>query len=273
MTASLDAALSGMLEHQRNMELIANNLANVNTTAYKRVGVHFQDLLNTAELLAATRGELPAGETVETSAGVQSTGTSRSFAQGSLTPTGRTLDLAISGDGFFRVLMDDGSVAYTRDGTFSQGVDGRITTADGYTLEPAITLPSVYTDLKLDADGTIRVKRPLTESEVAALEPGDARDGIRETVGQVTLVRFPNASGLTSIGSNLFVESVESQAPIEGQPGVEGMGTVVSGWVEGSNVDIAEEMTNLTFANRAYQLNLTAYRTIEEMLRQAGQIA
>lgn len=272
MTSALDAALSGMLEQQRNIELIANNLSNVNTTGYKRASVHFQDVLNTAEILAALRGQLPAGQTADSSAGVQSTSVRRSFAQGTLVPTERSLDFAVAGDGFFRLRQADGTFAYARDGSFQQGVDGRITSTHGYFLDPPMQLPAVFSDLRLEADGTVTVRRPFTEAEVAALKPGDPRDGVREQVGRIQLFRFPNPGGLTSAGQNLYHESAESQAAIEGAPGVEGMGLVRSGWLEASNVDVAEEMTALTLASRTYQLNLTAYRTIDEMLRQAGQL-
>src|SRR5437762_4631664 len=135
MSSSLDAAVSGMIEQQRNLELIANNLANVNTTGYKRLSVHFQDVLNNVTALVTDPNAALSG------AGVVSTAVTRSFGQGSLTPTGRGLDFAISGDGFFRVTLEDATPAYTRDGTFVIGVDGRLTTADGYLLDPPITVP------------------------------------------------------------------------------------------------------------------------------------
>ncbi len=273
MSGSLDAAFSGMIEQQRNMEVIANNLANVNTTGYKRVKIHFEDLLDTAKIAAAARGELPAGESPTSSLGVATTGFTRDFQQGSLTPTGNPLDFAISGDGFFRVQHGEGEVAYTRDGTFRIGVDGRLATSGGYPLDPPVSLPLTWDDMKVDAKGSISVRRPLSQDEIAGLKPGDPRDGKRVVVGNVTLVRFPNPSGLTSVGQNLFTESAESQAPIEGIPTVEGMGQIYSGWLEAANVDIAEEMTNLTFANRGYQLNVTTYQTIQEMLRKAGELA
>ncbi len=273
MSGSLDAAYSGMIEQQRNMELIANNLANVNTTGYKRVKIHFEDLLDAAKLQAAAKGELPAGETAASSLGVATTGFTRDFDQGSLTPTGNPLDFAISGDGFFKVQYGDGKVAYTRDGSFQIGVDGRLTTPSGYAIDPSVSLPLTWDDMKVDGQGGITVRQPLSKEEIAALKPGDARDGKRVEVGKISLVRFPNPAGLTSIGQNLFLESAESQAPIDGTPGVDGMGGVYSGWLEASNVDVAEEMVNLTFANRGYQLNVTTYQTIQEMLRKAGELA
>ncbi len=271
MTSSLDAALSGLLEQQRSLELIANNLANVNTTGYKRAQVHFQDVLDTAQILAALRGELPPAD-ASTSAGVQSSTLRRTFTQGPITPTQRELDFAIEGDGFFRLALPDGSFGYTRDGTLQLGADGRVTSAHGYPLEPPITLPPVYRDLRVESDGSITVRRPLTEAELAGLRPDQPRDGVRENVGTLQLVRFANTDGLSALGENLFAETAESQAPIEGQPGIDGMGFVRSGFLEASNVDVAEEMTAMTLASRSYQLNLTAYRTIDEMLRAAGQL-
>jgi len=273
MSGSLDAAYSGMIEQQRNMEMIANNLANVNTTGYKRVKIHFEDLLDTAKLRAAERGELAEGETAAHALGVATTGFTRDFEQGSLTPTGYPLDFAISGDGFFRVQHGEGKVAYTRDGSFRLGVDGRLSTSGGYALDPPLSMPLTWDDLKVDGQGTITVRQPLTGEEVAALQSGEPRDGKRVTVGKIALVRFPNPAGLNSIGQNLFEESPESQAPIEGTAGVDGMGDIYSGWLESANVDVAEEMVALTFANRGYQLNVTTYQTIQEMLRKAGELA
>jgi len=262
MSTSLDAAVSGMVEQQRNLELISNNLANVNTPGYKRLSVHFQDVLSDAV----------AGDNTGGGSGVRTSAATRSFGQGSLTPTGRDLDFAISGDGFFKVKLEDGTAGYTRDGTFFVGVDGRLTTANGYILDPSITVPLVYSDLKVDGEGNVSVRRPLTDAEMAALKPGEPRDGKRETIGQFKLVRFPNPVGLTSVGQSIFVETEASQAPIEGTTGVEGMGSVYAGWLESSNVDIALEMSNLSLASRSYALSFTAFKTIEEMLRQAGQV-
>lgn len=272
MTSSLDAALSGMLEHQRQIELIANNLANVNTTGYKRASVHFKDVLSTVEIVAALNGEL-APANVATASGVESSTVQRLFEQGPLQPTTRDLDFAISGDGFFQVLLDDGSTAYTRDGTFRLGGDGRLVTADGKLVSPPVTLPPVFSDLKVESTGVISLTRPLSETELAALGPDDPRDGVREEVGTIELVRFAFPSALESIGTNLFRETPESQPPIPGEPGVDGMGQIVSGFVEASNVQVADEMTSMVMASRAYQLNLNAYRTIEEMLRRAHDLA
>lgn len=273
MTSSLDAALSGLVENQRNLELIANNLANVNTVGYKRAEVHFQDLLDTTAIVDALNGTLPEDETLATSSGVITNSVSRIFTQGPLLSSDRPLDFAIVGDGFFRVLQEDGTRAYTRDGTFQLDGLGRIVTSDGQPIEPAITMPAGFSDLRISIDGEMTVLRAYTQTELDALGPDESRSGIRETVGQIQLTRFVNPAGLVSIGANLFVETEESLAPIDALPGETGMGIVRNGWVEGSNVQLAREMTQLVIASRAYQINLVAYQTIDEMLKEANQLA
>ena len=272
MPLSLDAAISGMVTQQQNIDLIANNLANVNTTGYKRVKIHFQDALDAASIVAALSGTAQAGDAT-VSAGVTVAGTMRDFTQGSFQSTGRPLDFAINGDGFFKIRLDDGSTAYTRNGVFLLDGAGNVTTDSGELLDPPLQLPSKFSGLRIEGDGTVSVIRDLTDAELAALRPEEPRDGTRVTVGTLALVRFSNPAGLQSIGNSLFRETAESQAPIGGKPGEDGVGTVVSGWLEASNTDIATEMTGLVVAKRAFQLNLVAYRTIEEMLKQVNQIA
>lgn len=272
MTISRDAAISGMVEQQRNIAMIANNLANVNTTGYKRVQVHFQDVLDTLSVINALTGEIEADEEPTLSAGVQSMDVLRTFTQGSLTPTQRPLDFSINGDGFFRVLLEDGSAAYTRDGTFRLDGAGQLVTGDGEMIDPPIVLPAGFRSLQVTGDGELSVIRSYTADELAELPPDAPRDGIREIAGTLELVRFSNPSGLDSIGRNLFVETDESQPPISGLPGVDGMGQVLSGFLEASNVSVAQEMTSLVIAMRSYQLNLSAFRTIEEMLANANEL-
>jgi len=271
MSLSLDAALSGLLEQQRNMELIANNVANVNTTGYKHAQVHFQSLLDSAQILAALRGELPPG-TSTTASGVELSLVEHGFEQGTLRESGAPLDLAIVGEGLFRVLREDGTPAYTRDGSFRIDAEGRVVTWDGLLLDPPITLPSGTTHISIGGDGTMYARRPMTEAELAAREPGETVTDIDDGVGTIALVRFDQPEALASIGQNLYIPTDGSGAPIEGTAGSEGFGQVVNGFLEASNVDMAEEITNLIAASRAYQMNLSAYRTIEEMLRQAGDV-
>jgi len=272
MTISRDAAISGMVEQQRNIAMIANNLANVNTTGYKRVQVHFQDVLDTLSVINALTGEIEADEEPTLSAGVQSMDVLRTFTQGSLTPTQRPLDFSINGDGFFRVLLEDGSAAYTRDGTFRLDGAGQLVTGDGEMIDPPIVLPAGFRSLQVTGDGELSVIRSYTADELDELPPDAPRDGIREIAGTLKLVRFSNPSGLDSIGRNLFVETDESQPPISGLPSVDGMGQVLSGFLEASNVSVAQEMTSLVIAMRSYQLNLSAFRTIEEMLANANEL-
>jgi flagellar basal-body rod protein FlgG len=273
MSSSLDAARSGMLSHQRNIDLIANNLANVNTTGYKRALVHFQDLLDTAGILAALNGEVPEGGVLYSSSGVSTTGVTRDFVQGTLRPTSLPLDFAIQGDGFFRIRLEDGSLAYTRSGAFAVDGLGRLVTFSGFLVEPPITFSEDIRDLRVGTDGTITAVRPYTAEELAALGPDEPRDGVRIELGRIELSRFVNPAGLESIGQSLYRATEESLEPIDGVPGEDGMGEVYNGFLEASNVDVGTEMTSLLLAARAYQLNLSAYRTIEQMLSAANDLA
>ncbi len=271
MPLSLDAAISGMTTQQRNIDLIANNLANVNTTGYKRIKIHFQDNLDAASIAAALSGN-GSSDGASTAAGVGVAGTARDFTQGTFQPTGRAMDFAINGDGFFKLKLDDGTTAYTRNGVFVLDGAGNVTTETGEVLDPPLKLPTKFRGLTIDDDGTVNVIRDYTDAELGKLGPFDPRDGKRVSVGKIELVRFSNPVGLESIGNSNFRETPESQAPIAGTAGQNGMGTVISGWVEASNVDIATEMTGLVMAKRGFQLNLVAYQTIEEMLKQVNQV-
>lgn len=273
MTSSLDAALSGMLVHERGLDLIANNIANVNTTGYKRAVIHFQDILDSAQVLAVLNGEVPPGGAMVTAAGVGATAVVRDFTSGPLQPTGRDLDFAIAGDGFFRVRQDDGSTAYTRAGNFSLDANRRLVTSSGQVLVPEMLVPLGYHGMNVHRNGSVTAVRPYTQAELAALDPSAPTDGQREEIGRITLSRFPNPAGLEAIGRNLYVESEASQAAIDGIPGEDGVGEVHSGFLEAANVDLATEMTMLVLTSRAYQLNLNAYRTIEQMLSSANQLA
>lgn len=271
-TWSLDAARSGLLSQQRNLELIANNLANVNTTGYKAAQMHFQDVLDASEILDVLNGSAPADGELSASSGVQVAGVSRDLAQGALRPTDRQLDFAIVGTGYFRIRLEDGGTAYTRDGVFGLDGDNNLVTLSGDFVEPGLDLPVDFSEMRISADGTVTVMRPQTQEELDALPDDAPRDGIRVEVGRIGLTRFVNPSGLESIGENLFQVTAESQEPIDGFPGEDGLGEVHSGWLEASNVDIATEMTSLVLAQRAYQLNIVAYQTLEQMLTDANQL-
>lgn len=271
MTLSLDAAVSGMQTQQENIQAIANNLANVNTTGYKRVNIHFQDILDSASVFAALTGEVGL-EDVSQSAGVETASMTRDFAQGTLQPTGRQLDFSVNGDGFFQIKLDDGTTAYTRDGVFMLDGQGKLATSSGELVDPPLQLPPKFRGLRIDEGGAVTVIRDYTDAELANLGPFEPRDGVRVEVGQIQLARFANPAGLEAIGNSLYRETAVSQPPILGNPGLDGMGTVLSGWLEASNVDIATEMTGLVMAKRGYQLNLIAFRTIEEMLSNANNV-
>lgn len=272
-TTSLDAVLTGMLEQQHNMELISNNIANVNTTGYKRAKVHFQDLLDTAQILAYVEGTLPEGSEPSTASGVTTADVQRVFEQGPLSESASPFDLAIVGSGLFRVRLADDTIAYTRDGSLRVDGSRRLVTSDGTPLDPPLTFPQGFTNPRVRPDGTVVVKRPLTEQELAALAPGDPADGVDEVVGQITLTRFDRPEALASIGNSLYVSNEEAGEAIDGAPDSNGLGRVASGFLESSNVSVAEELTSLIVASRAYQMNLMAYRTIREMLEAANELA
>lgn len=271
-TLSLDAARSGVLSQQRNLELIANNLANVNTTGYKAATMHFQDLLDSSEVMDVLTGDVVTDGELSTSSGVQVAGVSRDLAQGTVVPTGGQLDFAISGTGYFRVRLPEGGTAYTRDGVFQLDGENNLVTQSGYFVEPGLDFPTSFRAISVAPDGTVSVVRGYTDAELAALPDDAPRDGIREDVGRIGLSRFVNPSGLESVGENLFQETEASQPAIDGFPSEGGLGEVYSGWLEASNVDIATEMTQLVLASRAYQLNLTAFQTLEKMLTEANQV-
>ena len=271
MAVSLDAALSGLLQQQRNIELIANNLSNVNTAGYKRVEVHFEDVLDTVQILEVLQGERIVGD-ADVPSGTLTDAVDRSFEQGPLLPTGRQLDFTIIGEGLFAVRLEEGGTAYTRAGNFLLDANGNLVTQDGLPLEPPITLPDGWRDLEIGSDGTVSVLRPATQAEIDAAPDGLAFDGIREDVGQLQLSRFDNPQWLASLGANLYVATAESGAAITGAPNSDELGGVVSGVLEGSNVELASEMSSLIIASRAYQMNLRAYQSVEEMLSGVNQM-
>ncbi len=271
MTLSIDAALSGMLEHQRKIEMTSNNIANANTTGYKRVSVHFQALLDSAEVLQAVQGTIPVGEAT-TGGGVTTAAVDRVFEQGTLQTSESPFDFAITGPGLFKVTLEDGSAAYTRDGAFHIDANRQLVMADGTRLAPALTLPEVYTGLSVDDTGRLTAVRPMTEEELAARAPDNTATTIAIEVGRFTLARFDNPEALAGIGANLYVPTPASGPAVEGAPGEPGFGQVSNYRLEASNVDMGTELTNLIVASRSFQMNLQAYRTISEMLRQAGEL-
>jgi flagellar basal-body rod protein FlgG len=252
---ALHTASTGMLAQETNVEVISNNVANMRTTGYKRQRVQFQDLLYEQVKRAGTTSSdqgniVPAG--VFIGSGVKTASTGRIMSQGSLSPTEKTYDIAIKGEGFFRVLMPDGSTAYSRDGSLDLDADGRLVTHDGYALEPSITVPNNATSVTINAQGA-----------VSALVPGQTNP---QQVGQILMARFVNKTGLESIGDNFYKPTAASGPAIDGQPTQEGFGALQQGYLEESNVNSVAEITSLVAAQRAYELNAKVITAADQML-------
>jgi flagellar basal-body rod protein FlgG len=260
MMRSLWTAASGMTAQQFKIDTISNNLANVNTTGFKKSRVDFQDLLYQTMKYAGTPttagAQVPTG--MQIGHGVRPVATQRIFSQGTFQQTDNPMDIVIEGDGFFQILLPDGGVRYTRDGAFKMDSDGRLTTSDGFPLEPEIIVPSDAIDFSVGSDGTVSVMRP------GASEP--------ETIGQIELVRFVNSAGLKSEGSNLFTATAASGPPMIGTPGLDGFGKLAQGWLEMSNVQVVEEMVNMIVAQRAYETNSKAIQVADDMLQTANNL-
>ena len=253
MLKAMRTAASGMLAQQMNVDNIANNLANVNTTGFKRSKVEFQDVLyqnyRRAGSATAVGSELPTGLAIGYGTRVNST--VRHFSGGTLMPTGNPLDLAISGDGFFQVQYPDGTTAYTRDGAFKLSADGRVVTSDGYFMLPELTIPEDATAVSVGGDGVVEVLM------VGQDEPTQ--------IGQIELARFVNPAGLMAIGHNLLVPTGASGDPITDVPTQSGMGQIDQGALETSNVKVVDEMVNMIIAQRSYEMNSKAIQTADDM--------
>ncbi|GHS88842.1 flagellar basal body rod protein FlgG [Synergistales bacterium] len=261
MLRSLWAGASGMIAQQTNLDVVAHNLANVNTTGYKRHRADFEDLLYQIDRQPGTpvdpNSTIPAG--VQVGLGVRVIGTPQSMSEGNLQVTDNPLDWAIAGDqGYFQVITQDGNIAYTRSGAWQIDGDGQIVTHDGYLLEPAITVPENAVAIMLSNDGTVSVKLAgETESQ---------------ELGQLELARFVNPVGLLALGENLFRETDASGAPILANPGVDGMSQVRQGILEMSNVQVVDEMVNMIIAQRAYEANSKTVQTADDLLRIANSL-
>jgi flagellar basal-body rod protein FlgG len=253
---ALDTAATGMMAQELMVQVISNNIANMTTTAYKRQRAEFEDLLydhvSQIGTQTSTQGNiLPVG--IELGTGVKTVGTPRLMSQGNLTATGNSLDLAIRGDGFFKILMPDGTFSYTRDGSFNLDNQGRIVTAEGNLVQPGLTVPATATSITINEQGQVSVTLP--GSTTATL------------IGQFTLTRFVNEAGLQAIGDNLFVETPASGTPQDGQPNLNGYGNLQQGNLEQSNVDAVTEMSNLITAQRAYEMNSKVITAADQMLQ------
>ncbi|GAB4336196.1 MAG: flagellar basal-body rod protein FlgG [Calditrichia bacterium] len=260
MDKSLQIAASGMQAQKLTIDVIANNLANVNTHGYKRSNLEFQDLLYETIKAAgeATGNQEMRPTALQVGNGTRVIATQRSFQSGSIEATDNPLDLAIEGDGFFQVRMPDGNLAYTRSGSFKLTADGTIVTADGYIVEPEITVPEDTREIVVTKDGQVQA---LLQGETEA-----------SPLGQLELARFINPAGLEAVGQNLFRETAASGTPFVGNPGEDGLGLVHQGYLETSNVDVVQEMVRMIEAQRAYELNSKSIKTSEDMFRTVSQI-
>ena len=256
MMRSLWTAASGMVGQQFNIDTISNNLSNVNTTGFKKQRAEFEDLLYQTVLMAGTPAtevtEIPTG--IQVGHGVKVAATQKMFEQGSLQNTENKLDLALEGEGFFKIRLYDGSVAYSRDGSFKLDSNRQIVTSNGYMLEPPVILPEnfIMNTLSISQDGS------MTVNIVGEEDPID--------VAQMEIYRFVNPAGLSSIGGNLYKTTPASGEEIPGQPAFEGMAKIHQGFLEMSNVKVVEEMVNMIVAQRAYEVNSKAIQTSDSML-------
>jgi flagellar basal-body rod protein FlgG len=258
---AMNIAATGMLAQQTNVEVIANNIANQNTTGFKRQRAEFQDLLYQTERRGgATSSDtgtiVPVG--VQIGIGVKTAAVYRVTTQGNLTTTSNPLDIAIQGRGFFQILQPDGTTAYTRAGSFQLSPTGQIVTADGFTVQPGITVPQNTVGISINASGQV-------QAQVAG-------QTAPQTVGQFQLANFPNEAGLEALGNNLFLETPASGQPITGNPTAIGFGSLNQGLLETSNVDIVSEITNLITAQRAYEMNSKVIQTTDQMMTSLNQI-
>jgi flagellar basal-body rod protein FlgG len=257
---SLYIAATGMNAQQAQMDVISNNLANVSTNGFKGSRAVFEDLiyqtLRQPGANSTQNTEIPSGSQVGT--GVQQVATERLYTQGNLTQTGNSKDIAINGAGFFQVQMPDGTIAYTRDGSFQTDQQGRLVTSDGFPLQPAITLPQNATKLTIGQDGTVSITQGNSTNTV--------------NIGSIQLATFINPAGLDSIGQNLFQETQSSGAPNVGQPSLNGIGPLQQGFVETSNVNVVQELVNMIQTQRAYEINSKAVTTSDQMLQTLSQM-
>lgn len=253
---SMATAATGMMAQQINVDVISHNIANMTTTGFKRMRAEFQDLLYQSENRVGTHSS-DAGTVVPTGLqlglGVKPQAIYRIPEQGNLASTENALDLAINGQGYFEITMPDGSLSYTRAGSFQLSPDGIIVTAEGYTVNPAITIPQDAQEISINASGEVQVKIQ------GQIEP--------QLLGQFQLVRFINPGGLEAKGDNLFVETPASGQPLQGIPSQEGFGSLQQGFVENSNVNPVTEITNLIVAQRAYEMNSKVITASEEILQ------
>lgn len=260
MIRSLNTAATGMKAQQTNMDVIANNIANSSTAGFKRTRAEFEDLMyQTQKEPGAVTGLNSISPTgVQVGLGVKTGATARDFQQGSAKVTNNAFDLEIQGAGFFPVQMPDGTIAYTRDGEFKKGPDGRLQDRNGNLLQPEITVPPDATGVEISSNGQVNVQ---IKNNVAP-----------QNIGQIQVVGFVNPAGLRAMGGNLFLPSNSSGLPQQAVPGQNGLGTIAQGQVESSNVNIVDEMVNMITAQRAFQTNSKVMRASDEMLQMVNTL-
>jgi len=260
MIRALWTAASGMQAQQLNIDVTANNLANVNTAGFKKSRADFQDLIYQNQKLpgapSTNATQIPSG--IQIGLGVKPASVTKIFTTGTITQTGNSLDIAIEGDGFFQVQQPDGTTAYTRAGTFKKDSTGKIVTSDGYSLLPEVVIPNNSSNLTIGNDGTVSV-----------LQAGQTTP---TTVGNIQTATFSNPAGLNSTGKNLYLQTDSSGAPTTGTPAQSGFGTLNQGYLEMSNVSVMEEMVSMIVGQRAYESNSKAVQTADEMLQTANNL-
>jgi len=261
-TRALTTAASGMYAQQVNIEVISNNIANINTTSFKKSRAEFQDLMYQEVAASPENLENPgviesSNSTLQVGNGVILSSTQKLFEQGDLQQTGNTLDVAIYGEGFLQVRRNDGTFAYTRDGALKISSDGSLVTSGGHVLEPGFNIGQDALNISITTDGLVKV-----------MEVG----GETIELGNIELVKFVNSGGLKALGNNLYEETEASGAPILGTPGSNGFGEIQQGFLESSNVDIVEEMISMITAQRAYEINSKTVKTVEEMMTMANNL-
>lgn len=260
MLRALSTAATGMIAQQNYLDVVSNNIANVNTTGFKKSRVEFQDMLSQAVKTPGamiTQGTFqPVG--IEYGLGVKTAATTKVFSQGTAINTDRNLDIAVQGEGFLQVMKTDGTLAYTRDGSLKVDAMGQLCTTDGLLIQPQTTIPQDAKEIDITEDGNISVTV--------------GTDTQQQIVGTLQLVRFQNPSGLLAIGHNLYVETAASGNPVQDTPGQNGMGTIQQGFLEGSNVQVVEELISLIKAERAFESNSKIINASSDILRNTNQM-
>ena len=260
MINSLWISKTGMEAQQMQLDVISNNLANVSTNGFKKSHAVFEDLMyqNLRQVGSATseQANLPTG--LQVGLGVRTVATSRTFSQGNLQQTNNNLDLAVQGNGFFQITMPDGTIGYSRDGAFQLDSQGRMVTSGGLLLSGGITVPANATSLSVSQDGTVAVTVP------GSVNP--------QNIGQITTASFINPAGLEPKGQNIFAETAASGQPTVGTPSQNGLGPLMQGFVETSNVNVVQELVTMIQTQRAYEMNSKAIQTSDQMLQKLGQL-